>query len=62
MTEPRSPLTQAYAAVRPTYVAFTASLSGVISTIAKAKGVEVHQIEQRTKELDSFDDKVNRED
>ncbi len=62
MADPRSPLTDAFAAVRPTYEAFTASLTGVIRTIAEIEGIEIAQIECRTKTLDSFEEKVGRED
>jgi ppGpp synthetase/RelA/SpoT-type nucleotidyltranferase len=51
-----------FALVRPQYEAFTTSLEGLIRSLLNSAEIEYFAIEARTKTLDSFDEKIQRED
>lgn len=51
---------QAYAKMRPAYVAFTEKLYGLINDLLETHNIDVAQIEHRTKTVDSFREKITR--
>lgn len=51
-----------YHALRPLYANFTDRLSALIRTLIETQGIEYFSIEPRTKEVESFEEKIQRED
>jgi putative GTP pyrophosphokinase len=51
-----------YIAVRPVQEACTESFFNVVSALIRHQDIRVHQIEKRTKTVESFQEKANRED
>lgn len=51
-----------YAAQRPQYVAFTSTLESLLKSVLDSQGIEYFSIEARTKDEDSFFEKLQRED
>lgn len=49
-----------FAAVRPTYEAFTNNISQLLATLLRSKHIEYLAIEPRTKSIESFKGKIDR--
>ena len=54
-------LLQQFSSERPLYEAFTKSLCGALGTIFENHEIELLPLEMRTKEIDSFEKKINKE-
>jgi putative GTP pyrophosphokinase len=57
---PNSKFIEEYARLRPLYQGFTSQLEALVRQIASIRGIKIHVIESRTKEVESLSEKIQR--
>lgn len=58
----REDFVENYRANRPKYYDFTTAVEHLLKTILESRNIDVVNIESRTKSVESFEDKISRED